>query len=347
MLPENTMNRKKIVKLSSPWSHTDYTTRVSRGNPSPDYEFVFDDEDGVTVCDYWIIWGGIKKEKEKAFCSPQHIIYLTDEVHEQRFFNKRFLDQFTAIVTCRTDIRHNRVIPTHELNTWVVEKDFDWLYSQTDIPKSRILSVISSDQTWLPGHKLRYAFVNKLIGHFKDKIDVFGRGFNPIDDKFGALASYKYSVAIENSAIPGYFTEKIADCYLSHTMPIYFGCPDIEEYFDPASLSIIDPHDFKSAVKKIEQIMEEDRYADVLPLLIEEKKKYLDEYHIFNKILKILDRELPVPGQKTTVSIRNEQSFQRGYATNKFIASAFRKLHLPGRFFFQISIDQSRTYANK
>jgi hypothetical protein len=341
------MSRKKIVKLSSPWSHTDYRTRLSRNNPSPEYEFVFDGEDGVTTCDYWIVWGGIKQEKEKAFCSPQNVIYLTDEVHEQRFFNKHFLEQFAAIVTCRTDIRHRRVIPTHELNTWIVDRDFDWLYSQKDIPKSRTLSVISSDQTWLPGHKLRYAFINKLIGHFKDKIDVYGRGFNPVKDKFDALADYKYSIGIENSVIPGYFTEKIADCFLTHTMPIYFGCPDIEEYFDSGSFSLIDPYDFKSAVEKIEQIIEDDRYADILPLLLEQKKKYLDDYHIFSKIVKILGREIPLSGKKTTVCLRNEQSFERGFFTNKFIASAFRKLHLPGSMFFHVSIDQSRTYANK
>jgi hypothetical protein len=341
------MSRKKIVKLSSPWDHIDFTSRISHNNPSPEYEFVFDGQDGVTVCDYWIIWGGIKQEKEKAVCSPQNVIYLTDEVHEQRFFNKRFLEQFAAIVTCRTDIRHDRVIPTHELNTWMVDRDFDWLYSHKDIPKSRTLSVVSSDQTWLPGHKLRYAFVNKLIGHFKDKIDVFGRGFSPVDDKFDALADYKYSIAIENSVIPGYFTEKITDCYLTHTMPIYFGCPDIEEYFDPGSLSLVDPNDFESAVEKIEQVIEEDRYADILPLLLEQKNKYLDEYHIFNKIVKILDREFPPSEKKTSVCIRNEHLFQRGFATNKFIASAFRKLHLPGRMFFQVSFDQSRTYANK
>jgi hypothetical protein len=341
------MSRKKIVKLSSPWEHIDFASHISRSNPSPEYDFVFDEEDLITPCDYWIVWGGIKKEKEKAFCSPQNVIYLTDEVHKERFFNKSFLDQFAAIVTCRTDISHNRIIPTHELNTWMVDKDFDWLYSEKDIPKSKTLSVISSDQTWLPGHKLRYAFVNKLIGHFKDKIDVFGRGFNPVDDKFDALADYKYSVAIENSVIPGYFTEKITDCYLTHTMPIYFGCPDIAEYFDPESLSIVDPYDFKSAVEKIEMIIHEDRYADILPLLLKQKKRYLDDYHIFRKIGKILDLYLPLSDKKTTVCIKKEQSFQRGFSTNKIIASAFRRLHLPGRMFFQISFDQSRTYANK
>lgn len=341
------MSRKKIIKVSSSWGHIDYATRVSALHPSEEYQYVFDKEDDIIECDYWIVWGGIKGVKEKTICPPENVIYLTDEVHEQRFYNKYFLDQFPAVVTCRTDIRHERVISTHELNTWMVDRDYDWLYEEREYPKTKTLSVISSDQTWLPGHKLRYAFVNKLIGHFKDKIDVFGRGFRPVDDKYDALAAYKYSIAIENSAIPGYFTEKIADCYLTHTAPLYYGCPDIQQYFDGDSLFPIDPYDFRRSIQDIEKVVEEDRYADVLPSLIRQKKKYLDRYHIFSKIIAILDAEFPHTGSRKTVSIRNERCFQRGYSVNKIIDTVFRTLPLPKRLYFQISLDQIRTIANK
>ena len=32
--------------------------------------------------------------------------------------------------------------------------------------------------------------------------------------------------------MPGYFTEKLLDCFLTRTVPVYWGCPDIYEYFD-------------------------------------------------------------------------------------------------------------------
>jgi hypothetical protein len=52
----------------------------------------------------------------------------------------------------------------------------------------------------------------------KGKEEVFG------DSMFG--------VAIENTSYNGYFTEKILDCFLLKTIPIYWGCSDINKFFN-------------------------------------------------------------------------------------------------------------------
>lgn len=41
-----------------------------------------------------------------------------------------------------------------------------------------------------------------------------------------------FHICIENTFHENYFTEKIIDCFLFRTMPIYYGCPNIGEYFD-------------------------------------------------------------------------------------------------------------------
>ena len=41
-----------------------------------------------------------------------------------------------------------------------------------------------------------------------------------------------YSVAIESSSEKDYFTEKLIDCLITKTIPIYWGCPNINDYFD-------------------------------------------------------------------------------------------------------------------
>jgi hypothetical protein len=334
------------IKVSTPWNHTDYNSRVPAAQ-SALYKFYFDQTKPDEVFDFWVIWGGIKGESETVICPIENVIYLTDEVHEQRFFVKKFIDQFTTIITCRKDLIHPSVIASHELNTWMVDKDFDWLCNIDFIPKSKNLSVISSDQTWLPGHKLRYAFVNKLMGHFKDKIDVYGKGFNPVKDKFDALAPYRYSIAIENSVIPGYFTEKIADCYLAHTMPIYYGCPDIQQYFNPGSMLLIDPADFKFSISQIEKLVEENVYDQMVDLIKLEKIKYLNQYHVFSKLVKILEKEFRVHNRKKRITIKNEATFHRGHFLNKSISSLLSALHVPGRFHFSIYLDQNNIYVNK
>jgi hypothetical protein len=51
-----------------------------------------------------------------------------------------------------------------------------------------------------------------------DKEEIFG------DSMFG--------IAIENFSHRGFFTEKILDCFLLKTIPIYWGCSNIEDFFN-------------------------------------------------------------------------------------------------------------------
>jgi hypothetical protein len=308
-----------IIKFSTPWSHIDFNTRISYENPNAEY--IFDFENKYNYCDYWIIWGGIKNAYEKALCPSQNVVFITEEVHGNRNYNQRFLDQFASVITNRKDITHrNNIFVEHELNTWLVNRDFDFLAKNNFNKKEKLLSVVCSDQTWLPGHKLRFAFVNKLIGHFKDKIDVFGRGFNPIDDKFDALAPYKYSVSIENNCIPGYFTEKLTDCLLTNTMPIYYGCPDLENYFNVKSFEYIDPLDYLGSIKKIEKLIEEDYYSKAASFIELEKIKYLNQYHIFNKLPQIIESNFQFSQKRNRINIKNEHLFNRESSFKKIIS---------------------------
>ena len=333
------------IKVSTPWTHIDFNTRIS-DEFNPRYKFYFDDKNEEEF-DFWIIWGGIKNKTETTVCPSQNIIYLTDEVNEKRFYYQGFLNQFAAVITCRTDLQHTKLINNHELNTWMVQRNYDSLSKSNNIPKSKNISVICSDHTWLPGHKKRFAFVNKLSGHFKDRLDVFGRGVNPVNDKFDGLAAYKYSVAIENCFIPGYFTEKLTDCYLTHTMPVYAGCPDIHNYFDPTSMMVIDMEDFKDAVNKIERLLEDDPYDSLLSLIKKQKMQYLESYHIFNKLPLILDQRFLNNLKKEKVTIQSEATFQRGYSINQYVKYIQRLFRIPGRWQFNINFKQEDLFSNK
>ena len=45
-----------------------------------------------------------------------------------------------------------------------------------------------------------------------------------------------FSLAVENVAQDDYFTEKLLDCFLTRTVPIYWGCPNAAAYFDPEGI---------------------------------------------------------------------------------------------------------------
>jgi hypothetical protein len=62
--------------------------------------------------------------------------------------------------------------------------------------------------------------------------DVYGYGYNPIADKIEGLKDYMFSIAIENCKSDYYFTEKLIDCFVTGTIPIYWGCPSISKFFN-------------------------------------------------------------------------------------------------------------------
>jgi len=94
--------------------------------------------------------------------------------------------------------------------------------------KSKLLSMISSNKNYVVGHKLRHRIIEK----YHNRFDLYGRGFNNIDSKEIGLNQYMFSVAVENCQKDYYFTEKIIDCFRTKTIPIYWGCPSIENFFD-------------------------------------------------------------------------------------------------------------------
>lgn len=92
--------------------------------------------------------------------------------------------------------------------------------------KSKLISIIASSKNITYGHKLRHKVIEKI-----KSLDVFGNGYNYITQKELALKDYMFSIIIENDKNDGYFTEKLIDCLITGTIPIYWGS-DISDKFD-------------------------------------------------------------------------------------------------------------------
>ena len=97
-----------------------------------------------------------------------------------------------------------------------------------NLDKNKLLSMISSNKRWVGGHELRHQIIQK----YHNKFDLYGRGFNDINRKEIGLNQYAFSIAVENCQRDYYFTEKIIDCFRTKTIPIYWGCPSIGDFFD-------------------------------------------------------------------------------------------------------------------
>ena len=132
-----------------------------------------------------------------------------------------------------------------------------WIWEKNRMihPKSKLVSMIASDKGWLKGHQNRLKWVEKL----KDKVDLFGRGRpNQLDDKEDGIKDYMFSIAIENDNSDTYFTEKLTDCFVMGTVPVYYGSRKVvEKYFDPAGVIFLedDPNLESLTVEKYQSMM--------------------------------------------------------------------------------------------
>lgn len=109
-------------------------------------------------------------------------------------------------------------------------------------------------------------------------MDLFGKGINFITDKMDGLLPYRYSLAIENASIPYYFTEKINDCFLAYTVPLYYGCRNIDKYFPSRSYIPIDINNSDAAIKKIRDVIENDDWNARLDAVKEARELVLNQY---------------------------------------------------------------------
>ena len=161
----------------------------------------------------------------------------------RKFFNQEYIaqkvkanyDKFDLILTwdpellklpnakfCPiTDISQFNILPHTQ---FILNKQF----SKDMFNKTKMVSAVSSNKIMLNGHSKRLKFVTAV----KDKVDLYGRGINEISSKLFALVDYRFSIAIENDISENYFTEKITDCFLTGTIPIYHGATNIEDFFD-------------------------------------------------------------------------------------------------------------------
>ncbi len=97
-------------------------------------------------------------------------------------------------------------------------------------PKTKLISIIASGKKEAPGHRMRHDVIERFAK--EHNIDVYGRGYNPIGSKLTALKDYMYTIVIENESSKGWFTEKLIDAFQTGTIPIYWGAPDIYDYFE-------------------------------------------------------------------------------------------------------------------
>tara|TARA_B110000902_G_scaffold230468_1_gene272002 strand:- start:1685 stop:2560 length:876 start_codon:yes stop_codon:yes gene_type:complete len=187
-------------------------------------------------------------------------------------------------------------------NPQFINKDYDYLNNLQYNPHEKLFSAIISNKQFGDGYTLRRNLLINFSKKYPNLCDIYGAGWkdelgisykgelgnyhkntNSNTTKYDGLINYKYSLCIENCSIPNYFTEKITDSMLCWTIPIYYGCTNISEYFPEYSYYYVDITQ-PDCLEKIKEIIEKPITDININALKEGRESILNKYNIWNVI---------------------------------------------------------------
>lgn len=267
-----------IVRLAKNWDFPDVLRQSIDNNGK--WNDIFLTEEKVKECDLLLVFNA---PPEDIYVKTRETWLFSQESPIENYrWHKKSFQYFDRVFTFWEDDRSTNIIHEQTCLPWHINKSYQELKSLS-IGNKRSqdkISWITSNLDFKPGHKLRLNFKN-FLEQTDFKFDLFGRGFNPVADKFEVLFPYQYSIAIENFSCNDYWTEKITDCFLSWTIPIYYGAKNINSYFPSTSIIHIDPTDPIKSLKIIKESIANNFWENNIQSLEKARNLILDEYQLF------------------------------------------------------------------
>jgi hypothetical protein len=187
--------------------------------------------------------------------------------------------------------------------TWIPED----CYNNIDIEKKKFaISTLVGGKRITYGHEVRLhlyfsqeQFTSLPITFFRSCAHPLlpAIGQNPfleskeISAKVLLFETFQFHLAIENSRQENYFTEKLMDCLITKTIPIYYGCPNIHSYFDTTGWILLESGTPEELLEKC-KVLDESYYSRYTPVIESNYKKalvYKENIARLNSTLRTLD----------------------------------------------------------
>lgn len=126
------------------------------------------------------------------------------------------------------------------------------------------ISTIMSYKQDAEGHRLRHILRGKWKVDIPSKIFHGNQAADPNDVRQPYPSDRRecfrmmFHLCIENCRAPGYFTEKLMDCFRSKSVPVYWGDPQIGETFNTSGMILIDGMSTSQILRTISNLTHED-----------------------------------------------------------------------------------------
>lgn len=224
---------------------------------------------------------------------PERTIYIP---REPKYITSYDGSQDGIAYTCR--------IEDHGFGVrWWIDYTFDDLCNMEPPVKNKFMSCVMSGKRNTKMQKARYDFVRSMCDQHNKDFDLFGeislvpefQGLaqgrigqksrhapSLLPAKDNGLMAYRYSLCVENGRQDGYFTEKITDALLLWAVPVYDGCPNLEDYFPNSSF--IGMNVYNNLPDDIYHKIKHDRYETRVSGIREARDLILNRYNIWNLV---------------------------------------------------------------
>ncbi len=251
-------------------------------------------------------------DTEKYIADDAYQIYLQQEpeaIYKSKEFLLNHAHQYNTILTFDKDVLRlcpNARLLTFYTPTWLEENVY--LSIDTARKKFQISTLVGGKRLTL-AHELRlFLYFNQL--QMRQLPIVFFRSCAPpllpeihqnpflegkhLSAKSNLFLDFQFHLAIENSRQENYFTEKLMDCLVSKTIPIYYGCPNIGEYFDTNGWILLEKAMPDEILEKCSQLDSAyyNKYAETIESNYKKALQWKDHYLRLNKILESIPEYL-------------------------------------------------------
>jgi len=142
-----------------------------------------------------------------------------------------------------------------------------WIDNNIVLEKKNQITYLMSSKINGYDYHIRFMIMRWLEKHKPTNFDMFWHRSPPrINDKNVFFTNAKFNIACENQVMNNMFTEKLIDCFKTKTIPIYYGCVNIEKYFNPKGIIRF------NNIEEFNDIM-----LNLNPSVYDELKPYMEE----------------------------------------------------------------------
>lgn len=277
---------------------------VSFESPLYAYTFHAKIKKNTSIFKNRILWKGLLKHVSTStnnYVCPSASYFSNQIIRPKNWTDRKFLVLVAANKYFKKNFPYKPKYLTEHID-WF--RDQIWIAS-SPIRKEAIKNELITKKLEIIEYFGKKKLLN-LFGHDWDNLENLPRSWRnrlnqvipalkpkPIKDKLKTIANYKFSIAYENTSYSGFVAEKITDCFVAGTIPIYLGAPDVTK-FVPKN-TFIDMRDFNS-FEKLHQFLTKLKTAEAMRMISNGRKflespegKKHDYYEVSNFFLKIVD----------------------------------------------------------